>query len=143
MGKPLFEVLQIGISKPRAALYKRINERAREQIKAGLVVETKKNYSKILKNLKIARKQHSHILKNVRMLEKNIWSLPSMTGLGYRQIGVYLRGELNLEQAIEILKRDTRRYARRQMTWFRRDKRINWLKNYKSACGIVNNFLKK
>ena len=53
-------------------------------------------------------------------------NLPSMQSLGYKQIVSYLVGEITLEQAIHLIKRDTRRFAKRQLTWFRRDKRIKW-----------------
>ena len=103
--EPIFDVLEIGIDLPRPELYKRIEARVNKQIKNGLVEETKK------------------LVK-----QKYDWSLPSMSGIGYKQIGLYLRGEATIEEAIDILKRDTRRYAKRQMTWFRRDKKIKWLK---------------
>ena len=50
-----------------------------------------------------------------------------MSGIGYRQMGYFLRGEMSLPEAVEILKRDTKRYAKRQMTWFKRDQRIVWI----------------
>ncbi len=52
--------------------------------------------------------------------------LNSMRGLGYKEIVAYLTGKLTIEQAVEILKRNTRRFAKRQLTWFRRDARIKW-----------------
>lgn len=119
---PLFNALQIGIDLPRAALYKRIDVRVEQQIKNELVEETKK------------------LVK-----QKYDWSLPSMSGIGYKQIGLYLRGEATLDEAIAILKRDTRRYAKRQMTWFGRDKQIAWIKKpvFKSAARLVKDFLNK
>ena len=106
---PIYEALQIGIDLPRAELYERINSRVDGQIAEGLVEETKK------------------------LSKKYKWSLPSMSGIGYKQIGFYLRGEMTLSQAVEVLKRDTRRYAKRQMTWAARDKKIIWIKNIDSA----------
>ena len=53
--------------------------------------------------------------------------LTSMKGLGYRHLLNHLRGRWDLETAVAMLKRDTRRYARRQLTWFRADARIEWL----------------
>ena len=52
--------------------------------------------------------------------------LPSMQGLGYRQITAYLAGEWSLPQALERLQTDTRRFAKRQITWFKREPRIQW-----------------
>ena len=54
-------------------------------------------------------------------------SLTSMQGLGYKEIVKYLKGEYTFEEAIDTLKRDSRRFAKRQLTWFRRDKRIKWI----------------
>jgi tRNA dimethylallyltransferase len=52
--------------------------------------------------------------------------LKSMGSLGYRHMAMYLSGEWSLDEAVELLKRDTRRYAKRQMTWFRADSEIEW-----------------
>ncbi len=119
---PLFDVLQLGIQLPREDLYNRINQRCEDQIKAGLVVEVE------------------NLIK-----QRYGWGLSSMSGIGYRQIGYYLRGETKLEEAIEIFKRDTRRYAKKQMTWFKRDKRIKWLgaNSLKDVEKLINNFLTK
>lgn len=115
---PLFNALQIGISIPREILYQRINQRVDEQIKDGLINEVKK------------------------LAKKYSWSLPAMSGLGYKQIGYYLRGEKTLPEAVELIKRDTRRYAKKQMTWFKRDKRIKWIKNDKEIDKLVKKFIK-
>ncbi|MEK9129812.1 MAG: tRNA dimethylallyltransferase, partial [Patescibacteria group bacterium] len=62
-------------------------------------------------------------------------------GIGYKQIGMYLRNEINLDTAIELIKRDTRRYARRQITWFKKDKRIHWISTQKQAEKIIKKTL--
>ena len=54
-------------------------------------------------------------------------NLTSLQGLGYKEIIGYLNDELSLEESIELLKRNTRRFAKRQLTWFRRDTRIHWI----------------
>ncbi len=115
---PLFEALQIGLDVPKEELFKRINERVDRQIEAGLVEEVKQ----------LVNDGYS-------------WDLPSMSGIGYRQIGLHLRGEVTLAEAMEILKQDTRQYAKRQMTWFKRDKRIQWVKNIEEAEKKVTDFL--
>ncbi|PIT88390.1 MAG: tRNA (adenosine(37)-N6)-dimethylallyltransferase MiaA [Candidatus Magasanikbacteria bacterium CG10_big_fil_rev_8_21_14_0_10_36_32] len=114
----LFNALQIGIRIPREILYRRINVRVDEQIKDGLIKEVKK------------------------LAKKYSWSLPSMSGLGYKQTGYYLRGEKTLTEAVELIKRDTRRYAKKQMAWFKRDKKIKWVKDLKSAEKLVKKFIK-
>lgn len=100
---PRYDVLQIGLSWPREVLNTRIDQRVEQQIKDRLVEETQK------------------------LANEYSWALSSMSGIGYRQVGYFLRGEMTLPEAIEILKRDTRRYAKRQMTWFKRDQRIVWI----------------
>ena len=115
--KPLFDALQIGIDIPKDDLNKRIETRVDKQIANGLIEETKK------------------------LGKKYGWKLLSMSGIGYKQIGCYLRGEMELGEAIDMLKRDTRHYAKRQMTWFKRDKRINWVSSPKEAEKLVEKFI--
>ncbi len=120
--KPLYEALQIGIQVSKEELGKRIDSRVDKQIKDGLVKETK------------------------NLVDQGFgWNLPSMSGIGYKQVGYYLRGEMSLEEAIDILKRDTKRYAKRQATWFKRDKRIKWMPNtdLDLAKPVLKEFLKK
>lgn len=116
---PKYEALQIGLNVNRESLTERINERVDQQIRDGLVEEVKK------------------------LAEKYSWKLPSMSGIGYKQIGYYLRGEISLPEAVEMIKRDTRRYAKRQMTWFRREKRINWIDALPEAENLIEEFIKK
>lgn len=100
----LFSPLLIGLTREREALYRRIEARVDEQLAKGLVQET----------------QH--------LLAKGYGChLGSMKGLGYRQIAGYLAGDYGYEEAIRRLQRDTRRFAKRQMTWFRKEPGITWL----------------
>lgn len=118
-GMPLFDVLQIGIQVPRELLYQRISDRVDWMVKAGLLNEVK-----------------------ALVKQKYGWHLPSMCSVAYRQFRGYLEGVETLEHALALLKRDTRRFARRQMTWFRRDPRIRWVESYEKAEGMVEEFLK-
>ena len=88
----------------RAKLYERIDRRVDAMIEAGLVEEVKK-----LKSMGCTR------------------DMVSMQGLGYKEILDYLNGDLSLEEAIRILKRDTRHFAKRQITWFKREKDVIWV----------------
>jgi tRNA dimethylallyltransferase len=88
----------------RTALYARADARIDAMLAAGLVEETR---------MLVARGYS--------------WTLPSMSSLGYREIGAYLRGELALPDAIERFKPATHKYIRRQLTWFSPDRRITWL----------------
>lgn len=100
---PLYDCLQIGINLEREVLYKRINNRIDQQIEQGLVEETQE------------------------LIKKYLFDLPSMSSLGYRQITQFLRGDIGKDEMLENFKRDTRHYAKRQLSWFRRDKRIVWV----------------
>ena len=93
-----------GLTRPRDELYRRIDERVNNMINAGLVEEVQK------------------LLRMGYTKELN-----SMQGLGYRQIIDYLYGKTTLSEAIYLISRDTRHYAKRQYTWFLRDKNIVWL----------------
>lgn len=103
-GKPDYRALVIGLRMEREVLYQRIEQRVDQMLAAGLVAETAAVLQRGLSRQAVA-----------------------MQGLGYRQIGAYLAGEIDLEQAVYLIKRDTRRFAKRQMTWFKRNPEINWL----------------
>ncbi|MBO8127624.1 MAG: tRNA (adenosine(37)-N6)-dimethylallyltransferase MiaA [Peptococcaceae bacterium] len=99
-----YNLLMFGLYLERELLYKRIEKRVDKMVEQGLVDEVK------------------------RLLQQGYGrDLVSMQGLGYKEIIYYLEGETTLDEAIRILKRNTRRFAKRQFTWFRRDKRIRWI----------------
>ena len=102
--KPLFNTLIIGLTADRAELYRRIALRVDEMIKLGLVDEVK------------------------GLLDMGYdLALPAMSGIGYKQIGMYLGGELTLATAIQQTKFETHRLVRHQYSWFRlKDDRIRW-----------------
>ena len=102
-GECPYEVFQIGIDWESEVLFDRINRRVDEQRTSGLIEETQRLYEDYDKKL------------------------PSMTGLGYKQIIQYFDKELTLDEALELLKKETREYARRQRTWFKRDDSIFWV----------------
>lgn len=114
-----YDVLQIGIKVPRVELHKCIDKRVDEMIKKGLINEVEK------------------------LVKKYSPDPQALSGIGYRQIIQYLNGKISKDETIELTKRDTRRYAKRQMTWFKRDKRIHWVSNYSQAEKLVNKFIKK
>ncbi len=102
---PSFDILQIGVTRPRPELYARIDARVDQMMAAGLVDE-------------------------VRRLDDAgyAWELPALTGLGYRQIGEYLRAEVTLDEAIARIKKGTRRFVQQQYNWFRlADPAIHWV----------------
>ncbi len=102
---PAYRIFQIGVTRPRAELFARVDARIEQMIAAGLVEEV----------ARLAAAGYS-------------WDLPAMSGIGYRQIGQYLRGELTLAEAMAQIKRQTRRFIHQQNTWFRPDDpAIRWL----------------
>ena len=112
---PPYRVLRIGLMMPREQLYRRIDERVEQMMAAGLVEEVR---------ALVARGYG--------------YSLPAMSGLGYRQIGMSLRGEVSLEEAVALIKRHSRRFVRQQANWFRADEpAIIWFDVSDSAFGAV------
>lgn len=109
-----YECILIGLSMDRKVLYDRINERVDKMLSEGLVEEVKalidKGYNK---------------------------NLVSMQAIGYKEIIDYLAGNMSLEESLNILKRNTRRFAKRQFTWFLRDENVKWF-NISSVKEIDN-----
>jgi len=120
---PKYKFILFGIRMDREKLYNRINKRVDEMIEKGLVDEVK------------------------RLLEMGYDKCSiAMQGLGYKEILWYLKGEANLSEVIELLKRDTRRYAKRQMTWFNSIKDIIWLDindDYTEAIKKIIDYIEK
>ena len=103
-GRRPLRATMIGLVAERAALYRRIDARVDEQLAAGLADETR------------------------RLLTLGIpAAAPSLQTLGYKELAGWLQGAYGYEEAVRLLKRNTRRYAKRQLTWFRRDPRIEWI----------------
>ena len=67
--------------------------------------------------------------------------LKAMRSIGYRQICGYLAGEYSIEEAVRLIKRDSRRYAKRQMTWFKSDEEINWVEYSDNFASIITNVI--
>ncbi len=113
----LYDILMIGLTRPRDELYARIDARVEMMIGDGLIDELQ------------------------RLVEQG-FAEDSIAGqaLGYKELLPYLRGETSLEAAVELLKRDTRRYAKRQLSWFRADPRVEWidLSQYASVGAVVD-----
>lgn len=97
--------LKAAIEMERSALYSAIDSRVERMVEAGLLEETRR----------LAAMGYGYDLK-------------PMCGLGYKEMCGYLRGEYPFEEAVRLIKRNTRHYAKRQMTWFRKDPEIKWFK---------------
>jgi len=116
---PLFDTLQIGIDAERDKLKEKINKRVDEMFKNGLVEETQgiiKKYG-----------------KECAVLET----------IGYSEVMDYLDGKVKIEETKELIKTHTHQFAKRQMTWFKRDKRIRWISDKDEAKELVKDFNKK
>ncbi len=100
-----FDTFQVGLKWDRKVLYERINRRTDTMIEAGLIDEIKK-----LKENKYHYKTHN-----------------SLNTVGVKEVFDYLDGIISLHEMMELIKMNTRRFAKRQMTWFRKDKNINWI----------------
>ncbi|MCL6518093.1 tRNA (adenosine(37)-N6)-dimethylallyltransferase MiaA [Alicyclobacillus sp.] len=99
-----YRVVLFGITMDRARLYQRVNTRVDEMMARGLLDEVR------------------------RLLERGYdRSLPSMQAIGYKELAAHLAGEMSLEEAVARIKQNTRRFVKRQLSWFRRDPRIVWL----------------
>ena len=118
------EPLVIGINfENREILYERINKRVDIMLENGLVEEAKKTF------------------------DEN-QSKGAFQAIGHKELYGYLKGEIPFEEATDLLKQQTRRYAKRQLTWFRKDERINWLyadkqEVLKDSVCLAENFLKE
>lgn len=110
-----FNVVKVGIEIPREELYERINRRVDIMMEDGLEAEARGLY--------------------------HLKELNSLNTVGYRELFTYFDGESTLEEAVELIKRNSRRYAKRQATWFCRDGEITWFA--RDDFDKIENFIKK
>ena len=113
-----FRMIKVGLDRPRAELYDRINRRVEQMVADGLVEEARAVYPKR--------------------------ALNSLQTVGYKELFAYFDGEYDLNRAIELIQQNTRHYAKRQLTWFRRDEKIHWLNakdDYAKNCDIIDALL--
>lgn len=118
-GKPLFDFLQIGIGQPREKLRTRIDKRIDIMIREGLIDEVK------------------------NLIKKYPAQISAFEAIGYREVIDHLQGKISLEEAIKLMKKNTWHFAKRQLTWFRKDKSIHWLTTQSQAEKLTKNFLQK
>ena len=108
-----FEPIIAGITMDRARLYERIERRIDLMLEQGLIDEV-----------------------DSILADGFDPALPALQGLGYKQLIMFRNGELSYDEAVELIKRDTRRFAKRQISWFKRDKRIRWFSLDKYGDGL-------
>ncbi|MTT32898.1 tRNA (adenosine(37)-N6)-dimethylallyltransferase MiaA [Terrilactibacillus sp. BCM23-1] len=123
--EPLFDITVIGLTMDRELLYSRINDRVDQMIKKGLLDEAKDLYDLNIRDSQAAR------------------------AIGYKELFLYFDGECSLDEAINLLKRNSRRYAKRQFTWFKHQMDVNWfnmdraIQNFSHKVDEVVLFLEK
>jgi tRNA dimethylallyltransferase len=101
---PDYQIVQIGLTMPRELLYQRVDQRIDKMMAEGLLAEVKA----------LAEAGYN-------------WNMPALMGLGYKQLGQYLRAEISLDEAVALIKKETRRFIRQQYNWLRRDdENIYW-----------------
>lgn len=113
-----FRIIKIGLERPREELYDHINRRVEQMIADGMVDEARAVYPQR--------------------------QLNSLQTVGYRELFAYFDGAYDLNRAIELIQQNTRHYAKRQMTWFRRDQQIHWLKandDYEKNIHLIDSLL--
>jgi len=111
-----FNIIKIGLELPRAVLYDRINKRVDQMMEEGLLNEVKH----------LLPYQHLNALQTV----------------GYKELFSYLKNEMSLAQAVDDIKKNTRHYAKRQMTWFKKDEAIKWCGvNFEEVLAVIKNSL--
>ena len=106
-----FDIIKIGLTRPREELYERINARVDQMMANGLLEEAKALYP--------------------------MRSLNALNTVGYKELFDYLDGRWTLEEAVERIKGNTRRYARKQLTWYKKDPRIQWFHPFETE-QIIN-----
>jgi len=109
-----FDTLKIGLDRPRKAVYELINRRCDRIINEGLLDE----------------------VRGLIAMGYDL-SLPALRSVGYRHAGLFLSGVMSLDDSVALMKRDTRRLAKRQLTWFRRDRQIHWMNPEKDRADIL------
>ncbi|ABO50404.1 tRNA delta(2)-isopentenylpyrophosphate transferase [Desulforamulus reducens MI-1] len=119
--KPKYNLKMFGLTMDRQLLYQRIEQRVDLMMARGLLTEVKE------------------------LVEQYNGLGTALQGLGYKEIIGYLKGEYSLPEAVEILKRNTRRFAKRQLTWFRADNRIFWIEmdRFENKKAVANEIMKQ
>jgi len=115
-----FDVLQIGVKKTGDELKNLIRRRLMKRLKNNAMINEVK-----------------------KLRESLSWKRLEEFGLEYRFVARYLQKKITQQEMVDKLQKEIEHYAKRQITWFKRDERIHWAKNYKEARKLVNNFLSK
>jgi len=121
MTKPLpYRFIKIGLSRDRKELYRMIETRVDRMIEAGLVEEVQ-NVIDMIKDAGEEKNTQSPPLPPPASF------FPSMQAIGYKEIALYLEGKITLEEAVRLIKKGSKRYGKRQFTWFKKEENIHWI----------------
>lgn len=114
--KPLYDVSFIGLTAPREVVYKRINDRVEMMVKDGLIEEVRALYD-----------------------EYKDYNYSSLKAIGYKELFEYFKGNLTLEESLELIKKKSRNYAKRQYTWFNNQVDVKWFEtDFNNFTNTVN-----
>ena len=120
--KPLYEFYTIGLTTNRSNLYDKINKRVDKMINDGLIAEARKYY------------------------DEKVFSKALLTGIGYKELYQYFDNKITLEEAIDLIKKNSRHYAKRQYTWFNHQMNVTWFntcyEDFNKTVLEVENYLK-
>jgi tRNA dimethylallyltransferase len=116
-----YDFIKVGLSRDRKELYRIIEERVDAMIQHGLMNEVKMVIDMIKKRF-IPRE-----LSSLNPLPVTHYPLPSLQAIGYKEFSMYFQGEITLDETVILIKRATKRYAKRQFTWFKKEEGIHWV----------------
>ncbi len=121
MTRPLpYKFIKIGLMRDRKELYQMIEMRVEKMLTEGLVEEVKRVTNLVADRERLDNRETGK--------ERNIdLPLPSMQAIGYKEIILYLEGKISLEEAVRLIKKVSKRYAKRQFTWFKKEEGIHWI----------------
>ncbi len=124
-----YDVLFIGVKKPQEELKDLIVKRLKKRLKPRTRINSVRGKQGMIEEV---RKLHAQGLS---------WKKLESFGLEYRWLARYLQNKVGYDEMVSFLQKDIEHYAKRQMTWFKRNKDINWVENYEQAKKLTNNFL--
>ena len=120
LANPDYDILIIGVKYPLEKIYEKIDQRLKLRLEQGMITEVKRLHQ-----------------------AGTSWKKLESFGLEYKQVALYLQGKLDYEQMFEQLKNAIHHFAKRQLTWFKRNEKIIWSDDYLQPAGLVKKFLEK
>jgi tRNA dimethylallyltransferase len=123
-----YDFIKIGLSRDRKELYRIIEERVDAMIQHGLMNEVKMVMD-MIKERFTNRELSSHTPLPIAHdpLPMTFYPLPSLQAIGYKEVSMCLQGEISPDETVSLIKRATKRYAKRQFTWFKKEESIQWV----------------